>query len=98
MTNEPHVFDRLKQWAALEDAKLRSLYSPQSAQILSEILLLLGNDSERLTPVVEDNFLPLVRKMRERYRIGSRQLGDVILEASELRDAGQIAEARHAYL
>ena len=98
MTSEPHVFDHLKLWAALEDAKLQLLYSPESIRILSEIVRLLGDNSERLTDVIEGNFVPLIRKMRERYRIGSRQLGEVILKASELRDAGQIAEARHVYL
>jgi hypothetical protein len=98
MTSEPHTFDHLKLWAALEDAKLQSLYSVENAQVLSEIVLLLGDGSERLADVTKDNFVALVREMRERYRIGSQQLGEAILKASELRDAGKTTKARHVYL
>lgn len=98
-TNPPetHVFDRLNSWAALDDVELQLLYSEQNASLLREIVSLLGDEDEKNMPIDRTTFVPMIRKMRQGYRDGSRLLGKAIIAGSDLQDRGNIEEARQVY-
>ena len=92
-----HDFDYIDEWAALSDAELQEQYTEKAGDILRRVLVQLGDDGERAIEVDRGTFVPLVRRLRERKRAGSRALGDAIIGASELLKEGSVEEAKSIY-
>ena len=63
-------------------------------RLLSEAIYLLD---EKTVVVGKDNFARLVDEMRALYKQGSRQLGNAIIEASNLLEKNQYEEAKAIY-
>jgi hypothetical protein len=92
----PHEFDLLKQWGELDHAELQRIANDDTIMILERIARLLADE---VSPggVAPANFASLVREMLKRYREGSWQLGEAIIEAGELADRKAYAEAKGVY-
>lgn len=86
-------FDVLKEWGTRSDTELQAIYSQSAHDQVVYFLTRLGDELERKTSVDDSTFVPLVRKMHERYREGSRLLGEAIVNGLELRDRGRIKDA-----
>jgi hypothetical protein len=94
----PHEFDLLKQWGLLNDAELQRIASQDTVAVLDRVTQLLGDELNREKGnVAPENFVPVVREMLKRYREGSWQLGEAIIEAGELADRKAYADAKEVY-
>jgi hypothetical protein len=92
------TFDLLDKWSQMTDEELTAHFSDKTAQTLRFILRDLASPERQSAPITAQTFPPLVREMREAKRAGSRALGDAIIRAASLADAGNIAAARSVYL
>jgi hypothetical protein len=91
-------FDLLKQWASWDDDEIKKVVSDDTIETLQRVVRLLADESIADSRVVtRDNFVATVREMRELYREGSWQLGEAIIEASDLADNRELAKAREVY-
>jgi hypothetical protein len=91
-------FDLLKQWASWDDDEIEKIISDNTIATLQRIVRLLADESIADSRVVtRDNFVATVREMRELYREGSWQLGEAIIEASDLADNREFTKAKEVY-
>ena len=81
MAAPTHDFDLLDEWALLPDSQLASIASNESYATLKRLLHLLRDGSTSDQLITEDNFVPLVRELRQLKHEGSRSLGETILRA-----------------
>jgi len=93
-----HEFDVLKRWAELDDSQLQKIVSDETIAILQRVAAFLADEvsSERAV-VTKANFSSMVNEMQKRYREGSWQLGEAIIEASDLSDQKAYGEAKDVY-
>ncbi|TAL32240.1 MAG: hypothetical protein EPN97_10045 [Alphaproteobacteria bacterium] len=96
MRKESHIFDLLKHWASLSDPEIKHLASAENISVLEEIVDLLGDPLVQYN-IHDDNFVKVVRDMRNLYTVGSRALGAAIIEASDWVDKGQTGKAIDIY-
>jgi hypothetical protein len=81
-----YIFDLLDTWAAMDIDDLEKEVSKENIDILFDLnteLLADHVDRENMTP---QEFCELVDELREAKRYWSRQLGDVIIKASDLAE------------
>ncbi len=65
---------------------------------MQRVVHLLADESESEQIVVNnETFVRLVHEMRELYKIGSRSLGESILQASEYVDSQEVEKAKEVY-
>lgn len=90
----PHVFDELRELAQLDDATLRSRFSPEAvARVVtcSGLLRACSLSTDSMTPA---SFASEVRQLHSECLCGSRALGDALVSAAESADAGDIGAAQ----
>lgn len=98
MSAQTHDFDSLNLWATWADSEIDKIISKESITIMQRVVRLLADESESKKIVVNsETFVPLVREMRELYKVGSRSLGETILEASEYVDNQEVEKAKEVY-
>jgi hypothetical protein len=95
--SDEHVFDYLDQWSSLSDDEIFALYSHTTSDIARRALKELGNAEDQSIKVSKENFVSLIRRLREAKRIGSRALGEAIIEASELIERNHPGQAIEVY-
>ena len=91
-------FDRLDDWKSSSDSDLRQEFSQDAAAALKRLLQELGDETDRDVEVLPGNFVELVRKVSSLKRSGARALGDALIEAGKLAEAGLQNDARAVYL
>lgn len=93
-----HEFDLLKQWGQLSDMDLQRIASQDNVAVLDRVAQLLEDELNReKTKVAPANFVLVVHEMLKRYREGSWQLGEAIIEAGEFADRKAYTEAKEVY-
>lgn len=93
-----NIFDWLNELASKSDAGIYQLFSSENAALLSRVSASLEDkDIAAVTIVQPDNFVSLTRRMRELYVVGSRDLGNTMIEAENLLNEGKHTEAREKY-
>jgi hypothetical protein len=94
-----HEFDVLKQWGELSDGELQKIANDDAIALLERVTRLLEDELNHEKPVVvaATNFAALVREMVRRYKEGSWQLGEAIIEAGELSDRKAYGDAKQIY-
>ena len=98
MAPNGHVFDVLNRWARLPSNEIEEIVSDEAIKTLKQVVDLLVDGTEQKKPVVRStNFVDVVAKMREAYKVGSRTLGEAILEASEYIERGEVDKAKVVY-
>ena len=98
MKTSTHEFDSLNQWALWSDADIEEIVTDETIKILEKAVDLLVDDKIQKKPIIDrNNFVRVVREMRQVYKVGSRALGKTILEASEYVDRGELEKARDVY-
>lgn len=98
MPAQDHEFDALNRWAHLSDAELEKIISDDAISILQRVVLLLGDEDQQNKLVVNrSNFGSIVHEMRSLYVIGSRHLGEAILEASDWLNKKHPVKAKEVY-
>ena len=93
-----HDLDWLNRWARWSSKKIQENISDEAINTLQRVVDLLVDGPQHEKPVVRpNNFVDVVRKMREAYKVGSQKLGEAILEASELNERDQVDKAKEVY-
>ncbi len=90
-------FDQLDYWGSLSDNDLRQQFAETSRNALMRMLQELASEESRGVEVRPDNFVELVKQVRDLKRSGARSLGDAIIKAGKLIDEGLVEEARIVY-
>lgn len=89
-----HVFDYLRLWDAWNNAEIEEIISDKTIATLQEAVHLLDDETKTDKRVItRDNFVSLVREMRELCGNGSKNLGEAIIKASEHADNQEYDEA-----
>ncbi len=91
------LFDTLRIWAQLSDDDLARNVTASNIDTLHRISELLDRTGERPTEWTSAKFVALVRRLHGLLVLGSRQLGDAIIEAQEHLDAGNQEQAKNTY-
>jgi hypothetical protein len=94
---QSHEFDLLNQWASLPDDEVEKLITTEAITTLQQAVELLSDESKSKVIVNRGNFIATVREMRKLYAVGSRLLGQAILEASDWMDKQEPIKARQTY-
>lgn len=95
MSAQSHDFNLLNLWATWPDSEIERVISKESIAAMERVVRLLADESESEKIVVNDEtFVQLVHEMRKLYKIGSRSLGETILEASQYVDNQEIEKAK----
>lgn len=94
-----NIFDWLNELSRKSDAEIYQLFSLENAALLTEVLANLEDkDISAATIIRRENFVSLTRRMRELLVVGSRDLGNTMIEAEALLSKGRHDEARDKYL
>jgi hypothetical protein len=94
---QSHEFDLLNQWASLPDDEVEKLITTEAIATLQRVIELLSDESKPKAIVDRGNFVLTVREMRKLYSVGSRLLGEAILEASGWMDKQEPIKAKESY-
>jgi hypothetical protein len=92
-----HEFDLLREWAALNDAQLERVATDEAIARLTRIEDLLTETPAFGVVASRKNFATTVRHLYDLYREGAWQLGEAIIEASELADKADYDDAMNVY-
>ena len=79
-----YIFDLLEDWAAMDSKELETEASKENIDILFDLSKELSADHMERENMTSQEFCELVEELREAKRFWSRQLGDVIIKASDL--------------
>ena len=92
-----HEFDSLRQLASLNDAELNKAATDEAIAFLSRVVHLLRKEETHSPVLARENFVAIVREMHDLCREGAWQLGQAIIEASELAGNADYAGAIAVY-
>lgn len=99
MEMQPSDFDLLDELARMSESQIDQYSTESNISALERALVALASADyiEATKRIDRTNIAQVARELRELRRVGSRQLGDAILKASDFVKSGLRSHAREVY-